>query len=109
MKRNFLGILLLTFLFVGTSLAQSKQVKVKVDGLSCPFCAYGLEKKFKDVDGIEDIKIDIKEGTLSFLLEEGKIFPEEQIRKKVKQAGFTPKEITYPETSVKNEKGKIHP
>lgn len=39
---------------------------VQVDGLGCPFCAYGLEKKFKEFKGIKDVKIDIETGDFSF-------------------------------------------
>ncbi|MDX1629678.1 MAG: heavy-metal-associated domain-containing protein, partial [Fulvivirga sp.] len=38
------------------------KVKVEVDGLSCPFCAYGLEKKLKNLDGVTNIKVDIENG-----------------------------------------------
>lgn len=93
-----------TFIGINTSFAQSKQIKVKVDGLSCPFCAYGLEKNFKKIDGVSDIKINIKKGTLSFAIQKGKTISEEQIKKKVEQAGFTPREITYPKMAVKKEK-----
>lgn len=37
-------------------------VKVEVKGLACPFCAYGLEKKLKQVEGVDKVEIDIKEG-----------------------------------------------
>lgn len=77
------------------SLAETK-VEVRVDGLSCPFCAYGLEKKLKKIDGIKDLKIDIKKGLVTFTLKEGKTVDEKTIRKIVKDAGFTPKEITFP-------------
>ena len=44
---------------------QTQQVLVQVDGLSCPFCAYGLEKKLKNIDGVASLKIDIDEGLVT--------------------------------------------
>ncbi len=100
-------ILLVTFamLLIGISsmsLAQSanennqtQQVQIKVDGLSCPFCAYGLEKKLKGIDGVNEIKIDIDQGLATLNVSEDKSVSEDEIRKAVKQAGFTPKEIVY--------------
>ena len=99
-------ILIITFtLLIGISsmtLAQSanennqtQQVQIKVDGLSCPFCAYGLEKKLKGIDGVNQIKIDIDQGLATLSVSEDKSVSEEEIRKAVKQAGFTPKEIVY--------------
>ncbi len=74
---------------------QAQQVQVQVDGLSCPFCAYGLEKKLKNIDGVNEIKIDIDQGLATLNVSEDKTVSEEEIRKAVKQAGFTPKEIVY--------------
>ena len=73
MKRNeillavSLTVLLLPFLTPGAT-AQSAQelgmleVSVQVDGLSCPFCAYGLEKKLRKVENVASIEIRVNEG-----------------------------------------------
>lgn len=73
-------------------------VKIQVDGLSCPFCAYGLEKKLKEVEGAKDIYIDVKEGyaTLNVLKETQPTH--EELEKIVKDAGFTARAIDFSET-----------
>ena len=38
------------------------EVRVQVDGLSCPFCAYGLEKKLRRVDNVAELEIQVGEG-----------------------------------------------
>ena len=43
--------------------AQITRVTVRVDGLSCPFCAYSLEKKIKAVEGTKEPVINVEEGT----------------------------------------------
>lgn len=96
-------ILISLVVLTGSAMAQqpqaeptkSDQVEVGVDGLACPFCAYGLEKKLKKLEGIKDIKIDVEEGLVTLDIENGHTITEEAIRKKVKDAGFTPKEITF--------------
>ena len=62
-------ITIIAFLILGFATtetkAQSKKVdqfKVQVDGLGCPFCAFGLEKKFKELKGIKKVRIDIETG-----------------------------------------------
>ena len=35
---------------------------IQVDGLACPFCAYGLEKHLKKINGVESIEINMKSG-----------------------------------------------
>jgi len=70
------------------------KVKIEVDGLSCPFCAYGLEKNLKDVENIKDIKIDVENAFVLLSISEGKGIDEDLIRKSIKDAGFTPRIIT---------------
>lgn len=63
--------------------------KVYVDGLSCPFCTYGIEKKFSKVQGVEKIDIDLKSGTTLITMASGKTLDEALARKTVEAAGFT--------------------
>jgi len=63
--------------------------KVYVDGLSCPFCTYGIEKKFSKVQGVEKIDIDLKTGTTIITMATGKTLDETTARKTVEAAGFT--------------------
>ena len=97
MKQVIKMILIIFLLGISSTLAQSSEVKVRVDGLSCPFCAYGLEKKLNELDGVESINIDFEEGLV--VLQEN--ISEEEIRTKIEKAGFTPREIVF---SGKNEK-----
>ncbi len=63
--------------------------KVYVDGLSCPFCTYGIEKKFSTVQGVEKIDIDLKTGTTVITMAAGTTLNETTARKTVEAAGFT--------------------
>ena len=101
MRQAIKLIIILFLLGISTSLAQSDEVKVRVDGLSCPFCAYGLEKKLNDLDGVESINIDFEEGLVVLQVTDSENISEEEIRAKIEEAGFTPKEIVF---SMKNEK-----
>ena len=100
-------IFLITAIFllsINSLIAQQEQVNVRVDGLSCPFCAYGLEKQLIKLDGVENLQIDIEKGLVTFHVQEGKSIPEEEINEAIKKAGFTPKEITYIEVPLKEDK-----
>jgi len=70
-------------------------IKMWVDGLACPFCAYGLEKKIKKLDGAKDLFIEINEGYITFSVPTSKKPEEEALLKVVKEAGFTARDITY--------------
>ena len=101
---KFLLIFMTTFFLLTTSgLFAQNSVKVQVDGLSCPFCAYGLEKKLSDLDGVDSIKIDIENGMLTLIVQEDKTINEEVIKEKIKEAGFTPGIITFDKSAQKKE------
>ena len=70
-------------------MAQTKQYEVKVDGLSCPICSYGLEKKLKSINGIENLKIELTTGIVTFFIKEGKTITEDEVKKKITDAGYT--------------------
>ena len=60
-----------------------------VDGLACPFCVYGIEKKLGQLDGVEKIESNLKTGELSIQIRERKSLTEEQVREAVKSSGFS--------------------
>lgn len=70
-----------------------EKVTVRVDGLACPFCAYGLEKKLERLNGVEDLIIKINEGVVILYSDEKGKIDEKLIRQKVKEAGFTPRVV----------------
>jgi len=88
-------IVFIAFLWAGTfnSLnAQSKdmdQFTVEVEGLGCPYCAFGLEKRFKELKGIRLIKIEMKTGTLTFEYPAEKALTIPQVEQQVEKAGYT--------------------
>ncbi len=96
MKPVIKMILIMFLLGISSTLAQSSEVKVRVDGLSCPFCAYGLEKKLNDLDGVDSIFIDFEEGLVLMQVTDLENISEEEIRTKIEEAGFTPREIVFP-------------
>ncbi len=78
-----------------TANAQTKTVdnfSVQVDGLGCPFCAFGLEKKFKEFKGIKKIAIEMETGTLTFTYPSEKALSLETVEAQVTEAGYTPVE-----------------
>jgi len=76
-----------------TDTASEQKLLVRVDGLSCPFCAYGLEKKLLKIEGIKTVEISVEKGEALLTLDKDAEIEEETIKKEVKKAGFTPREI----------------
>lgn len=76
-------------------------IKINVDGLSCPFCAYGMEKKLKQVAGSENVYIKLIEGEATLDVPESQKPSEDELRKIVADAGFTAREIIYSDKPFK--------
>ena len=97
---------LLVFLFIPSSSNFSLQatetedqlVVVNIDGLSCPFCAFGVEKKLKILEGLKDILIKMDEGQALLTFEAGVTIDVEAIKAAVDDSGFTAREIILPQS-----------
>lgn len=76
------------------SSAQIHSLTIVVEGMSCPFCAYGVEKKLKQVSGVKSIEIDMKDGTAALKAREGESINISQVPKAIKDTGFTPGDIS---------------
>lgn len=104
MRLHLIGWIALAVLATGLrpAAAAVESATVQVDGLTCPFCAYGLEKQLKRLDGVESVTIDIDAGLAALQLadtvrltnagnpDNGLIAA---MREAVKAGGFTPREL----------------
>ena len=90
--KTIISYITVFFMAITSLMAQEgmDQFKVQVDGLGCPFCAYGLEKKFKEFKGIEDVKINIETGDFTFAYPAEKELTLDAVEKQVEKAGYTP-------------------
>lgn len=70
-----------------------ERITLRVDGLSCPFCAYGLEKKLKSLKGVSNLNIKVNDGVVTLDVKSGVKLTEDHLKKAVKDAGFTLRNI----------------
>lgn len=71
-----------------------QELSLRVDGLSCPFCAYGIEKKLEEVDNIASMEILMEEGLVVIQPEPGTSVDLAAVGEAVRQGGFTPRTVT---------------
>jgi len=69
--------------------SDSSVYQLRVDGIVCPFCGYGIEKKLKTIRGVEEVKLDISEGVINVTTAEGTTLTENHMGQIVRDAGFT--------------------
>lgn len=92
--RNKLCIISIIFavLFLSSAkviFAEIEKVEIGVDGLSCPFCVWGLEKKLKEVKSIDKISVHLKQSKAEISLKPNTPLNIASIKKAVKEAGFS--------------------
>jgi len=76
---------------------QNPDATVYVDGLACPFCAYGLEKKLKKLDAIRKMEVQLEKGRVLLAFKEEQSLTKEEIQQAVKEAGFTARKVEFPD------------
>lgn len=81
--------LFLNTLVAQTSYAEIEGIRLEVDGLSCPFCALGINKNLKQKGGLEGIEVHLKQGVTEAKLPFGKGLDVGKVRQAVQEAGFT--------------------
>ena len=91
------GLVLVLMLFAATAaLADSHVYKLYVDGLACPFCAYGVEKKVGGLNGVEKVEIEIEDGLVAVTLADGATLDEATAKQAIDEAGFTLRKFEAP-------------
>lgn len=84
------------------------QFEVQVDGLGCPFCAYGLEKKFKEFKQISDVKIEMETGIMTFGYPTEEMLTLTQVEDQVDEAGYTAVHVKVHRADGSEEESKAY-
>lgn len=67
--------------------------RLKVNGLACPYCAYGIEKTFQKTGKIAHIGVQIAKGFVVLHMKPGQTFTHKRLKQLVANAGFTLKGV----------------
>ncbi len=93
MKTRLLITLLAAWLSQ-VAFAAGVEYQMRVDGLACPYCAYGIEKKLKAIDGVKKVHVDLDKGLVTVDVKEGTELTEAQMKQLFQDAGFTYRSMT---------------
>jgi len=88
---RFPGSLLLAGLLatVPVAAAAGPRYALEVNGLSCPFCAYGIEKSLRKLEGVESLTSHVGEGTVVVEMRDGASLTRAAAKAAVEKAGFS--------------------
>jgi len=79
----------------GPASGASRQAVVAVNGMSCPFCAYGVKKHLSALPGVKNVQVELAKGEAIVEFSPEAKVTDEQIQKAVRAAGFTPGKIEW--------------
>ncbi|MBN4050162.1 hypothetical protein JYT28_00240 [Desulfobulbus sp. AH-315-M07] len=71
---------------------------VQVNGLTCPICVAGLQKKLRSIAWVQSANVFIDDGRADFTVRSGTAPDIEQLRATVKRGGFTARRVTLTAT-----------
>ena len=78
----------LLFATVNGLMAATTIYSIRVDGLACPYCAYGIEKKLNQIDGVRFIDMDLDKGIVTVESHDVKL-EDNQLEQLFRDSGFT--------------------
>ena len=87
MKSLLIPVFMLILLAPGA--ASARTLEIEVHGLTCAFCVDSLERAFRKIESVRDIRISLQHKKLR-LVTSGELPTDETIRRTILDAGFTP-------------------
>ena len=89
MKTIRIALILLALVAAPAWAAQAANVyNVGVDGLGCPFCAYGIEKELGSIAGVDKVDVDLKDGVVVVTMAGEATLGQDTAKQAVEKAGF---------------------
>lgn len=82
-------------LHAAAAVATPKQAVVAVNGMACPFCAYGIKKHLMKLPGAKRVEVELAKGQAIVHFAAGVHTADTQIEKAVRDAGFSPGRIEW--------------
>lgn len=110
--RLYLLTIFLLLPFSGIAIAEAeREVVIQVNGMFCPFCTFGVEKRLKKLEEVDTVWVDLASGeAIAKLKPEGE-FIERHFTDAIDRAGFTHSGIHLRDATGtnKNAESKFYP
>lgn len=85
--RRLLSLVLL--LWAAPSLGAVEELRVRVKGLACPFCVFGIEKELKKLPGVASVETTIRTGVVRITMSPEASLELGRLDEAVKRSGFS--------------------
>ena len=92
MRQLFIVVVLLS-LSASVFGADETVLEIDINGMTCPFCVYSLEKELGKLSEVEEVLISLKSNKARLTLKEGAHIDSDTLQAVVLRAGYTPGEV----------------
>jgi len=83
------------FLFPLSLMAAGEQVvDIDIEGMSCKFCAYSIQKNLSKLPDVDKAEVSIDNKKAHIVMAPGKQADVDLLKKKITDSGFTPVKVT---------------
>ena len=86
-------LLLLPLLLFPLVTYAGETVEVKVGGMFCEMCAYGLQLSLNNIEGVKEAKVDYAGDSCRVEMKDGVAVDLDAINKAIVESGFSPGEV----------------
>jgi len=93
MKRTLIALLTLAVIHVSANGANKQQIEVDIQGMTCKFCAYGIQKKLNKLPNIEKAEVNIDTKKAIIIVKEGLLINLGEVKEAIKSSGFVPVKV----------------
>jgi len=94
MKKTVFSIIILLVLPISLWAAEQQTVDIDIEGMSCQFCAHGVQKKLSTLPYIEKAQVNIDTKKAHLIVTTGKVANIEELKNKIVASGFKPLKVT---------------
>ena len=91
--RQLFIVAVLLFLSASVFGADETVLEIDINGMTCPFCVYSLEKELGKLSEVKQVLISLKSSKARLILKVGAHIDSDTLREVVLTAGFTPGEV----------------
>ena len=91
--RQLIIVAILVFITASAFGADETVLEIDIDGMTCPFCVYSLEKELGKLSEVKQVLISLKSNKARLTLKEGTHIDSDTLQEVVLSAGFTPGEV----------------
>ncbi|MFP5483883.1 MAG: heavy-metal-associated domain-containing protein [Gammaproteobacteria bacterium] len=67
---------------------RAEDITVKVNGMVCSLCAQGIQKKFKAIRSVQEIKVDLSSKLVSIKTQNANDLADDKIKTIITEAGY---------------------